>query len=82
MPFCKNCGKQNPETAKFCTGCGIPLLHSKHAPAEISDVKNIDIENDVKETSILFNQKKKSLNRTVILTLILIVLIIVFLSAF
>ena len=22
---CENCGKENPETTKFCTGCGNPL---------------------------------------------------------
>lgn len=25
MAFCKKCGKQNPDTAKFCIGCGNPL---------------------------------------------------------
>ena len=26
MPFCTTCGKQNPDTAKFCTGCGASLI--------------------------------------------------------
>ena len=26
MPFCTICGKQNPDTAKFCTGCGVTLV--------------------------------------------------------
>lgn len=25
MSFCTKCGKQNPDTAKFCTGCGTTL---------------------------------------------------------
>ncbi|MDZ4810932.1 MAG: zinc-ribbon domain-containing protein [Bacteroidota bacterium] len=25
MSYCIKCGKQNPDTAKFCTGCGITL---------------------------------------------------------
>ncbi|MDZ4810929.1 MAG: zinc ribbon domain-containing protein [Bacteroidota bacterium] len=25
MSYCTKCGKQNPDTAKFCTGCGITL---------------------------------------------------------
>ena len=25
MSFCTKCGKQNPDTAKFCTGCGATL---------------------------------------------------------
>lgn len=26
MPYCTKCGKQNPDTAKFCTGCGATFL--------------------------------------------------------
>jgi|CXWL01.1.fsa_nt_gi uncharacterized membrane protein YvbJ len=25
MFFCTQCGKQNPDTAKFCTGCGVSI---------------------------------------------------------
>ena len=28
MPFCTNCGNQNPDTAKFCTTCGSALVQS------------------------------------------------------
>jgi len=28
MLFCTVCGKQNPDTARFCTGCGASLLKS------------------------------------------------------
>lgn len=27
MLYCTKCGKQNTDTAKFCTGCGISLIH-------------------------------------------------------
>ncbi len=27
MAYCTKCGKQNPDTAKFCTGCGNILVH-------------------------------------------------------
>lgn len=33
MPFCTNCGKQNPEDARFCSQCGHRLA-SDGAPAE------------------------------------------------
>lgn len=25
MPYCKNCGTQNADTAAFCTNCGTPI---------------------------------------------------------
>ena len=82
MSFCTKCGKQNSDTAKFCTGCGISLLIPKPAPVTIADNKNIDIGQEVKESSMLLIKKNKSLNRIVILTFALIVLIIVCLSFF
>jgi len=30
--FCSNCGKENPNTAKFCAGCGKPIAEAA-APA-------------------------------------------------
>ena len=33
MPFCTNCGKQNPDDARFCAQCGTRLL-TEDAPAE------------------------------------------------
>jgi hypothetical protein len=32
MAFCTTCGKQNPDTAKFCTGCGGALQTSIQQP--------------------------------------------------
>jgi hypothetical protein len=32
MPFCTNCGKQNPDDARFCSQCGRPI--ETEAPAE------------------------------------------------
>lgn len=29
MNYCENCGKNNPETAVFCAGCGINLNQAK-----------------------------------------------------
>ena len=26
--FCSNCGKENPDTAKFCAGCGKPIAEA------------------------------------------------------
>ncbi|MGA8246173.1 MAG: FHA domain-containing protein [Nocardioides sp.] len=26
MPYCTNCGKANPESARFCSHCGTPLV--------------------------------------------------------
>ena len=82
MAYCTKCSKQNSDQAKFCTGCGISLLNPKPAPMTITDIKNIDIEQEVKETSIQLIKKNKRLDRIVILTLVLIVLIIVCLSIF
>ena len=31
--FCSNCGKQLPDTVKFCTGCGTPVDAAAAAPA-------------------------------------------------
>lgn len=35
MPFCTNCGNQNPDEARFCAQCGTRLV-SADAPAEES----------------------------------------------
>ena len=35
MPYCTNCGKQNPDDARFCSQCGTRLLTPEsEAPAE------------------------------------------------
>ena len=31
MPFCTNCGKQNPDDARFCAQCGTKLLGGEDA---------------------------------------------------
>ena len=33
MPFCTNCGRQNPDDARFCSQCGTRLLTDSQAPA-------------------------------------------------
>lgn len=40
MPFCANCGKENIDTAKFCTGCGSALTATA-VPDNISANNNI-----------------------------------------
>ena len=32
MPFCTNCGKQNPDDARFCSQCGTRLVTESAAP--------------------------------------------------
>jgi len=32
MPYCSACGKQNPESAKFCKGCGTTLGQNQACP--------------------------------------------------
>ena len=34
MIYCTKCGKQNPDTAKFCTGCGATLTNSSVQPTQ------------------------------------------------
>ena len=36
MPFCTNCGKQNPDDARFCSQCGHRLLSGGPAGGESS----------------------------------------------
>ena len=36
--YCKHCGKEISDDARFCSGCGNPLFES-YAPAEIDDSK-------------------------------------------
>lgn len=33
MPFCTNCGKQNPDDARFCSQCGTRLVTADAEPA-------------------------------------------------
>lgn len=30
--FCRNCGKELPDSAKFCSGCGTPVISEVTAP--------------------------------------------------
>jgi hypothetical protein len=32
MPVCTNCGKENPQKARFCSNCGTPVNKEKPAP--------------------------------------------------
>ena len=36
MPFCTNCGKQNPDDARFCSQCGTKLVTAEPVAAEDS----------------------------------------------
>mgnify|MGYP000990316099 CR=1 FL=1 len=31
MPFCTNCGRQNPDDARFCSQCGTPIVQQDDA---------------------------------------------------
>ncbi|MFN8191237.1 MAG: FHA domain-containing protein [Nocardioidaceae bacterium] len=31
MPFCTNCGRQNPDDARFCSQCGTPIVQPDDA---------------------------------------------------
>ncbi|MCB0907665.1 MAG: zinc-ribbon and FHA domain-containing protein [Nocardioidaceae bacterium] len=37
MPFCTNCGRQNPEDARFCSQCGTPIVLPDDAAAAAAD---------------------------------------------
>lgn len=37
--FCRNCGKQLSDTAKFCSGCGTPVARKMEAPKTESPAK-------------------------------------------
>ncbi|TIC87629.1 FHA domain-containing protein [Nocardioides sp. GY 10113] len=37
MPFCTNCGRQNPDDARFCSQCGTRLVIAESAPTETPD---------------------------------------------
>lgn len=38
MPFCTNCGRQNPDDARFCSQCGTPIVQPDDAAAPAADV--------------------------------------------
>lgn len=35
--FCKNCGKELPDTANFCSACGTPVASAEPRPAPVSE---------------------------------------------
>jgi len=37
--FCSNCGKENPDNAKFCAGCGKPIAQAAAQPAAAPPVQ-------------------------------------------
>ena len=42
MPFCTNCGHDNPEGANFCAQCGAPLTAAPPHPAAAARVPTGD----------------------------------------
>ena len=42
MPFCTNCGHDNPEGANFCAQCGAPLTSAPPRPSTPSQVSTGD----------------------------------------
>ena len=55
MAYCTKCGKQNPDTAKFCTGCGATLTNAIVQPAQQTKIPNAS--NSLKPES---NRKNKT----------------------
>lgn len=45
--FCRNCGKELPDSAKFCSGCGTPVAPaaSQPAPTGVEEVRETAAEN-------------------------------------
>ena len=41
MPFCVQCGQENPDVAKFCLACGAPILGQDAPPAGAEERKLI-----------------------------------------
>ena len=82
MSYCTKCGKQNPDTAKFCTGCGTTLIITP--PIVINSLKEQNTEQKDSANSIWNTpvEKKFNLTRVVIITLALIVFIIICISFF
>jgi hypothetical protein len=39
LMFCSNCGKENPDNAKFCAGCGKPIAQAAAQPAAAPPVQ-------------------------------------------
>ena len=37
MPYCTNCGKANPDDARFCSQCGTRLVSEPVPPAVAGD---------------------------------------------
>ena len=37
--FCQNCGKQLPDSAKFCSGCGQPVAAQESVASPAVNVK-------------------------------------------
>jgi len=37
MPFCTNCGRQNPDDARFCSQCGTPIAQPDDSAAAAAD---------------------------------------------
>jgi hypothetical protein len=44
MFYCAICGKQNPDTAKFCTGCGTTLKVKADQPTRVADQRDAEYE--------------------------------------
>ena len=82
MSYCTKCGKQNPDTAKFCTGCGIALIVTSPVATNSSGKQNTSLMDNVNNIWGTTVEKKFNLTRVVIITLALIVFIIICISFF
>ena len=71
MFYCSNCGKQNPNTAKFCTGCGAILTNTKYSETPKNNYKviilvSVFLITIVASYFIFFNPKNKPATITVV----------------
>jgi hypothetical protein len=41
MPFCVQCGQENPGVAKFCLACGAPIVVVAEAPAVVAEERKL-----------------------------------------
>ncbi|SFR87361.1 zinc-ribbon domain-containing protein [Anaeromicropila populeti] len=69
--FCIKCGKQNPDEAKFCIGCGAKLIRRNDVQEEKPDhekLANEKVENEKAEKII--SKKEFSYNKTAVILLL------------